>query len=422
MKLFKTVVTVSGLTFLSRIFGLVRDICFAAFLGAGDVADMFFVAFRLPNFFRRLFAEGALNAAFVPVFSRIYASQGLQVACTYAQSICSFLNLALIVFIVIFESALPWTIQALAPGFSNHPAKLKVTLIMSVLAFPYIYFISIAAFYGGILNSLGKFSAAAAHPIILNVVMILTVMGWYFLDPEGSLLALLCLSVILSGALQMAWMWMMAKRQGIILTKKHSHLSIKATLIDMWNTLKNPFQTILTPQVRQLLRAMAPGALGAGVMQINLFCDTLFASLLPAGAISYLYYADRLNQLPLSLLGVGISTVLLPALARHFEAKNTDQIHMLQNRALEMTFLFVIPATVGLFVLAQPVISILFERAEFTSVDVIQTARALQAYALGLPAYVLIKVLSTSFFAQYNTRTPVKIAILAVTFNISTLR
>jgi putative peptidoglycan lipid II flippase len=394
MKLVRAVATVSGFTMLSRVLGLVRDMAIAAFLGAGPAADAFFVAFKFPNFFRRLFAEGAFNAAFVPIFSRLYIAEGLVSARQYAEQIFAILLTILLIFVGIVEGALPWLMYILAPGFADDPVQFALTLSLTRVTFPYILFISLAAFYSGILNSLGQFSAAAASPILLNVAMVVALLmghhlGWM---PEWAL----AWAVLLAGMLQLWWVqWA-------------CHQTVKVQLS----------RPRFTPVVRQLLRAMGPGALGAGITQVNLLVDTMLASFLPAGAVSYLYYADRLNQLPLSLLGIGLSTALLPLLSQRFEQGDTAAVHNLQNRALEFTLALTLPAALALIVLAFPIISILFERAEFNTDDVQQTAYVLAALSCGLPAYVLTKVFTTSFFAQYNTKTPVLIAVSSVIVNI----
>ena len=395
MTLVRSVATIGGFTVLSRVLGLVRDIAIAAVMGAGPVADTFFIAFRLPNFFRRLFAEGALNAAFVPIFTRLYAAEGLAMARHCAEQIFAVLFIILVIFVAVIELLLPWLMYGIAPGFAAHGEQFALTIDLARITFPYILLMSLAAFYGGILNSLGKFTAASASPLLLNVTMVGALgSATTFHNDAGYALAW---SVIVAGILQLWWVMASARHNGIIL---------------------NFSRPTLSPIVKQLLRSMAPGALGAGLMQINLFVDTMLASLLPTGAVSYLYYADRLNQLPLSLLGIGISTALLPLLSKHFEQGNHDAAHSMQNRTLEWTLVLTLPAALAFVTLGDRIISLLFERNHFTIYDVQETAKVLVALACGLPAYILSKILSTSFFAQYNMKTPVKMAMVAMMINI----
>ncbi len=394
MKFVQAIATVGGFTLLSRVLGLIRDMTIAAFLGAGPSSDAFVVAFRFPNFFRRLFAEGALNAAFVPIFSRLNATEGFAIARQSAEQVFMVLFTSLVILVAFVELTLPWLMYVIAPGFGDNPEQFKLGLNLTRITFPYILFVSLAAFYSGILNSLGKFSAAAANPVILNIMMIcFLLLGSKFdIIPVWAL----AVSVLTAGILQVLYMGYVASLNGI-----------KFNLVE----------PVLTPTVVQLIKAMVPGALGAGIMQINLLVDTILASEIP-GAVSYLYYADRLNQFPLGLLGIGISTVLLPVLSRHFEKGEKDAVQNIQNRTLEFSLALTLPACLALIILAEPLILLIFGHKEFNSHDVQETAKVLAAYSFGLPAYVLIKVLSTSFFARYDTKTPVITAIIAMLTNI----
>lgn len=395
MAFLKSVATISSLTIISRVFGFIRDALIAAFVGAGPIADAFFVAFKVPNFFRRLFAEGALNAAFVPLFSRTHVSEGASSARLVAEQVFSVLMCTLLLFVIVVEVFLPYIMFMIAPGFQATPERLLLATEFTHVTFPYILFISLAAFLSGILNSLHRFAASSAAPILLNLTMIL---GLLFCRNWGDTVGhVLVWTVFISGVLQFIWMWLCLRRQGFIIR------------------LRLP---VLTPVVKQMLRVMTPGALGAGVVQVNLFIDVVIASFLPIGAVSYLFYADRLVQLPLSVIGLAISTPLLPRLAKHIEQQEHEKAQWSINRALELTSIFALPSAIALCVMAHPFISILFERGAFASPQVWQTAKTLSAFSLGLPAFIMIKILSTPLFATFDTKTPVKASLIAMGVNI----
>ena len=391
----RSATTIGGFTALSRILGFVRDICIASMLGASPLADAFFAAFKLPNFFRRLFAEGALNAAFVPLYTRLYASQGMQCAQRTAEEVFSVLLVILIVLVITFEIFMPVFIDAITPGFATTPNRMAATVTFARITFPYILFISLAALIGGVLNSHHRFSATSAAPIILNITMIAGLWlspTWFKSTGHG-----LAYSALFAGFLQFLWIYWAAYRMGN---------GIK---------LRKP---LLTPNVRRLIKAMGPGILAGSVNQINLLSDIVLASFLPTGAISYLYYADRLNQLPLSIIGIALSTALLPLLSKQLQKNHLDAAQETQNRVLEAAFFFTLPAAMALIVLATPIIHVLFKRHAFGETEVIQTAWTLRAFALGLPAYVMSKIFSASFFARHNTRTPAKCSILILVLNV----
>lgn len=395
MAFLRSVATISSFTIISRIFGFIRDALIAAFLGAGPVADAFFVAFKVPNFFRRLFAEGALNAAFVPLFSRTHVSEGPVKARLVAEQVFSVLTCTLLVFVIIVEIFLPYLMFLIAPGFHATPERLVLAREFTHITFPYILFISLSAFLSGILNSLHRFAASAAAPILLNMTMII---GLLFCRDWGDTVGhVLVWTVLIAGFLQFAWMWVCLRRQGFTLR------------------LRRP---VLSPVVMQMLRVMTPGALGAGVVQINLFIDVIIASFLPIGAVSFLFYADRLVQLPLSVIGLAVSTPLLPRLAKHFEQNEQEKAQWSMNRAIELTSVFVLPSAIALCVMAHPFISLLFERGALEAKQVWQTAKTLSAFSLGLPAFIMVKILSTPLFATYDTKTPVKASLIAMILNI----
>ncbi len=379
---------------LSRVLGFVRDVLIAAYLGAGPVADAFFVAFKIPNFFRRLFAEGAFNAAFVPSFAGLVATKGREAARAFAEDTLGVLLAVLLALVVAAEAGMPWLMSAAAPGFLGDPAKFQLAVDLTRITFPYLLFISLVSLQGGVLNSLERFAAVAATPIILNFCLIGALLGLTRLMPTAG--HALAWGVALAGAAQFLWLAVALARAGLPLGLPRPRL---------------------TPQVRRLLKLMLPAALGSGVVQVNLLIDVVIASLLPTGAVSYLYYADRIYELPLGVIGIAIGTALLPLLARQVRRGEHDAALHTQNRALEAALLLTLPAAVALVVIAEPIIGVLFERGAFDRVAVAATAAALAAYALGLPAYVLIKVLTPCFYAREDTATPVKIAILAVIAN-----
>ena len=395
MKIVRAVATVGGFTSLSRIFGLVREILMSHVLGAGIVADAFVVAFKFPNFFRRFFAEGAFNAAFVPFFAGKLEKEGKQAAILTAERVFSFLGAWLILLVLAIEIFTPEIMHLLAPGFSTTPERLKIAVTFTRITFPYILFMSLSALLAGILNSFDRFATAAAAPILLNILMILALLAYPVINLSAGLT--LVWSVFIAGIVQLVWLYWACKRIGISLRL----LFPKAT-----------------KDVRHVMRKMIPGTIGAGVMQINLLIDMVLASLLTTGSISYLYYADRLNQLPLSIFGVAIGTVLLPRLSRQLRKGNIEDAMESQNLALELALQLSIPSAVGLIVLSFPLINLIYGHGSFNVNDVGATAPALAAFAFGLPAYVTGKVFSTSFFARLDTKTPVKIAIVCIIVNL----
>ena len=380
---------------ISRILGFVRDILIAAILGAGPVADAFFVAFKLPNFFRRLFAEGAFNAAFVPLFARHMSEGGKDAARRFAEEVLSVFVVALLLFVTAMQVAMPWLMYGFAPGFADDPLRFDLAVALAQITFPYLLFISLVSQLGGVLNALSRFAAAAATPIILNLCLIGALLGLSgFAETPGHALAW---GVAAAGAAQFIWLMIACHRAefGLRLLRPR-----------------------LTSRVKRLLILMLPGAIGAGVVQINLLIDVVIASLLPRGSVSFLYYADRVNQLPLGVIGVAVGTALLPLLSRQLRAGEHDNAMGSMNRAMEFALLLTVPAAAALMIIPDGIVAVLFERGAFGAVETAATASALAAYALGLPAYVLIKVLGPGFFAREDTVTPVKIAALCVVINL----
>ncbi|MEQ8246769.1 MAG: murein biosynthesis integral membrane protein MurJ [Alphaproteobacteria bacterium] len=395
MTLFRAIATIGGFTLISRVLGFVRDILVAAILGTGLVADAFFVAFKLPNFFRRLFAEGAFNAGFVPMFSGILEREGKNAAQAFAEQALAVLLATLFVFVTVVQIAMPLAMYGLAPGFIDEPEKFDLTVTLTRLTFPYLLFISLVSLAGGILNSIGRFAAVAATPILLNLTLIafLGLAARSFPTPGHAL----AWGVAVAGALQFVWVAVALTRAGFRLRLPRPRL---------------------TPRVRELLWLMLPAAVGAGVVQINLLTDVIIASLLPEGSISFLYFADRVNQLPLGVIGIAVGTALLPLLSRQVAAEDAAGAANSQNRAIEVALFLTLPATAALLVLALPIVSVLFERGAFDATASQATAYALMGYVVGLPAYVLIKVLVPGYFARKDTKTPVRIAIVAMVANL----
>jgi putative peptidoglycan lipid II flippase len=394
MALIRRAATVGGYTMLSRILGFLRDILIATVLGAGPVADAFFVAFRIPNMFRRLVAEGAFAAAFVPMFSGRLESDGREAARVFAEQVLAVLIGALLAFTVAVEIAMPGLMHLIAPGFADNPDQFELTVLFTRITFPYLLFMALVALLGGVLNSLYHFAAAAAAPILLNVVLIGALLG--FADAGATPGHALAWAVAVGGAGQFILMMVACHRAGMALRLSRPRL---------------------TPALRKLLRLMVPAGLTAGVHQVNLLVGTIVATL-QGGAVSYLYYADRVNQLPLGVVGVAVGTALLPMLSRSLRAGEEAAAMDHQNRAIEVSLLFALPAAVALMIIAGPIITVLFEHGAFGPAETEATAWALAAFALGLPAYVLVKVLLPGFFAREDMTTPFHISIAAVVANI----
>lgn len=394
MSFLRAVATVSGLTLASRAFGFVRDVMAAAIMGAGPVADAFFVALRLPNFFRRMTAEGAFSVSFVPLFSKTLQQEGREAARDFANQAMAIMLAVLIPFCVLAMIFMPQVLLVLAPGFSGADGRYELAITLTRITFGYLLFMSLSALVGGMLNALDKFAVFAVAPVLFNVMQIICLAVAFMFPTPGHAMAW---GVLLSGVLQLVWMIWSLHREGM-------RLSI--------------IKPAITDKIRRLFQLMGPGMIGASAVQINLLVDTIIASTLPVGAVSFLYYADRLNQLPLGLIGTAVGTALLPKLASKIAAKEQVGSNYLFNRAMEWTLLLTLPAATALGIIAEPIIRVLFERGEFTNVASHATASALKAYAIGLPAFVGVKVLSTSLYAQENTKTPVKITLVCATLNI----
>lgn len=394
MSLFRSAVTIGFFTLLSRILGFVRDICIARFIGANALTDAFFVAFKLPNFMRRLFAEGAFNSAFVPLYAGTLAADGKPAAQKLAGEAMAVLICILLALTVVAEIFMPQIMLVLAPGFESDPDKFTLAVTLTRITFPYIVFISLVSLLGGILNSIEKFAAVAASPILLNIALISSILAFRDMFPTPA--HALSWGVVAAGILQLGWLVIFCKRYHIL------------------PPISRP---ALTERVKKLLTLIGPAALGAGVAQVNLMVDMIIASSVPEG-VSYLYYADRVNQLPLGVIGVGVGTALLPMLSKQMRESDTRRALHTQNRAIEMVLLMALPAAAAIMVIAQPIISTLFEHGAFSADTTQAVYPALIAYGIGLPAFVLIKVLAPGFFANQDTKTPFIIASGCVVLNL----
>jgi putative peptidoglycan lipid II flippase len=397
MRLYRSFATVGGLTLLSRVFGFLRDILIAATLGSGPVADAFFVAFRFPNLFRRLFAEGAFNAAFVPLFAKRLEGGGREAARAFAEEAMSGLIFIILAITIIAELSMPILMYGLAPGFSATPDKFDLAVLLTRITMPYLLCMSLVALLSGVLNSLGKFVESSAVSIVLNLTMMAATLIAISLglqnDPKAGIIQ--AWGVFVAGLLQL---WLLidgARRNNIALRLR-------------WPRM--------TDGVRRLIQLGIPGVIAGGVTQINIVIGTVIASL-QNGAVSYLYYADRIYELPLAIVGIAIGIVLLPSVARHLRAENHEAVMDSQNRSLEFAMLLTVPAAVALAVVPGPIVAGLFERGAFTAGDTPPTAYALGIFALGLPSFVMIKVFSPAYFAREDTKTPMRYAVISLTAN-----
>ncbi len=391
MNLLKTLATVSSMTLLSRILGFVRDFVIARTFGAGMLTDAFFVAFKLPNLLRRLFAEGAFSQAFVPVLGEYRNRRGSDETRQLVDRVSSLLFLVVLAVTLLGMAAAPVLVYLSAPGFSDDPEKFTLTVNLTRVTFPYILFMSLVALAGGVLNTWSRFAVPAFTPVLLNVSFILMALfAAPHFDPP---IIALGWAVFLGGALQLVFQIPSLKRIGML-------PSFSINLQD--------------PGVRRIFRLMAPAVLGVSVAQVSLLLNTVFASFLSTGSVSWLYYADRLMEFPAGMLGAALGTVLLPSLAKYHAAERHDEYARLLDWGLRLTFLLAAPAALALGILAVPLITTLFHHGAFSSVDVFRTREALVAYSVGLLGLILVKVLAPGFYARQNIRTPVRIALLTL--------
>ena len=448
--------TVGIWTAISRVLGFVRDVVIAAALGAGPIADAFFIAFRLPNFFRQLFGEGAFNAAFVPIFSQKLAQDKLKLSQTskpetpeppiesipdsnpdsnpesnpdsghyFANQSLALMGLGLLILTILGEIWMSGLVSLLARGFQD-ALRFDLAVSLSRITFPYMLLICLAALYSGILNSLGKFAAAAATPVLLNLTTIAAALFPKLFPSIDRVLAQLfggtwkietilpnigyslAWGILLAGIWQLAW-----------LHRNAAHAGMRLRPVWFYRRESPTQPRRLSPAIAQLLRRMGPGLFGAGIVQVNLLIGTQIATFLPIGAVSYLYYADRLNQLPMAIIATAMGTALLPLMSRQLAKGENEAALDTQNRALEMTLALTLPCMVGLIVLAHPIIHLLFERGEFTPEATQATSQVLIGFVIGLPAYCLIKLFTPAFFARNDTKTPVRVGAITVAVNIA---
>lgn len=391
MNLLRALATVSGMTLLSRILGFVRDFVVARAFGAGVETDAFFVAFRLPNLLRRMFAEGAFSQAFVPILAEYKNKRGEAETHRLVNHVASALGLVVLIVSIIGAIFAPFIIYATAPGFSNDATKFELTVQLTRITFPYIFFMSLVALAGGVLNTWSRFAIPAFTPVLLNLSFIgMALFAAPYFDPPVMALGW---AVFIGGLAQLV-------------------LQLKPLAqIGMLPRFSLDFSD---PGVRRILKLMAPAILGVSVSQISLLINTVFASFLPSGSVSWLYYADRLMEFPAGMLGVALGTILLPSLSKMHADKNPTEFSSLLDWGLRLTLMLTLPAALGLALLAVPLITTLFYHGAFTAADVFQTRTALVAYSAGLAGLILVKVLAPAFYARQDVRTPVKFGLITL--------
>ena len=394
MNLIKSTGTFSFFTLISRVLGYLRDVLIAIYLGSGPLADAFFVAFRIPNTFRRLFSEGSFNAAFVPSYSSelISSKKNAQI---FANNIFNLLLIGLLVLVLIIEIFMPWFIILIAPGFKENLEKLELTIYLTRITFPFLLFVSLSSFFAAILNTHNKFALSAAVPIVLNILLILTLLLGKYLNDK--LVVYLSYSVTVAGLIQLILL--------VIFSKKFFRANLN-------------FQFKIGKKVKFFFKKLLPSIFSSGVTQINILIGTIIASF-QASAVSYLYYADRIYQINLAIAGIAIGTVLLPSLSKYIKEKNNKKIDLIQNKSLELSLFLSLPATFGLLVGSDEITSSLFGYGSFDVESVKNSADALFYFALGLPAFAFIKVFSSFIFARQNTKIPFYFSLVSVFFNIA---
>ena len=392
MNLIKSTGTFSFFTIISRLLGYIRDILIAVFLGAGPLADAFFVAFRIPNTFRRLFSEGTFNAAFVPSYSSLLSKK--KETQIFANNIFNLLIVGLFFLVLIIEILMPLFVFLIAPGFEGDYQKMELAITLTRITFPFLIFISLASFFSAILNSHNKFAVASATPIILNILLIGVLLFGKILNDQ--LVYYLSYAVTLSGVLQFIFLYFFVKKY----FSPKFKLNIK-----------------IDSKVKIFFRKLIPSIFSSGVTQINILVGTIIASF-QASAVSYLYYADRIYQINLAVAGIAIGTVILPQLSRHVQNNKKEKINLIQNKALELSLFLSIPAAIALLIASEEIISSLFGYGSFDEESAKNSGKALFYFAIGLPAFSLIKVFSTFFFARHNTKIPFYISLISVLLNV----
>ena len=393
MNLIKSTGTFSFFTIISRLLGYLRDILIAIFLGTGPLADAFFVAFRIPNTFRRLFSEGTFNAAFVPSYAS-ELSQGKDRSDQFANNIFNLLILGLLLIVIVIEIFMPFFVFLIAPGFEGDPGKMNLAVNLTRITFPFLLFISLASFFAAILNSHNRFAVASAAPIILNILLISVLFVGNYLNDQ--LVYYLSYAVTISGVIQLVFLYIFVKK---------------------FFLLKINFRFEIDKKVKNFFRKLLPSIFSSGVTQINILVGTIIASF-QTSAVSYLYYADRIYQINLAIAGIAIGTVILPQLSRYIQENLSSEIIRIQNKALELSLFLSIPASIALLIASEEIVSALFGYGSFDEKAVTNSSNALFYFALGLPAFSLIKVFSSFFFARHNTKIPFYISLISVLINI----
>ena len=393
MNLLKSTGTFGFFTLLSRILGYLRDILIAIFLGTGVLADAFFIAFRIPNTFRRLFSEGTFNAAFVPS----YASEivkGKKQSNKFANNIFNLLFLGLLFLVLIVQIFMPAFVSIIAPGFVENVEKMELAISLTRITFPFLLFVCLASFFSAILNSHNKFAAASAAPIILNIILIGVLLFSKLLG--DNLIFYLSYGVSFAGFLQLVFLYKFVRK---------------------FYSLKLDFKIKTNSKIKVFFKKLLPSIFASGVTQINILVGTIIASF-QASAVSYLYYADRIYQINLAIAGIAIGVVVLPQLSKYIQTKKKSKIHLIQNKALELSLFLTLPASAALLIASEEIISALFGYGSFDQVSVLNSGKALYYFALGLPAFSLIKVFSSFFFANQDTKIPFYISLFSVLINI----
>jgi putative peptidoglycan lipid II flippase len=388
------ILSVGGWTLVSRVTGFLRDVVIAAVMGVGPVADAFVVALRLPNHFRAIFGEGAFNAAFVPSYARLHETGGPDPARLFADRVFTLTLLVQVALLALALPAMPWVVRLLAPGFSEDPEKFALAVTLTRITFPYLLFVTLVTLLSGLLNAHERFAAAAAAPILLNVALV-AALGLAFLFPTAGHAA--AFGVAAAGVLELTLVWVDARRAGLAPTLRRPG----------WDAA-----------MRGFFKALGPAVVGSAGVQIAMFADTIIASFLPTGAVSSLYYADRLYQLPVGVIGIAAGTVLLPEMSRRIAAGDVAGAHGAQNRALGFTLALAAPFAVAFVTVPDLVMAALFRRGAFDLAAAQRAGAVLGAYAVGLPATVLIRSAVASFYARSDTTTPVVAALVAVAVNV----
>ena len=392
--MFRKILSVGGWTLLSRLTGFIRDVVIAAVMGVGPIADAFFVALRIPNHFRAIFGEGAFNNAFLPVYAQVLESGGKPAAGSFAGRITTLMLLVQIALLIAAFLAMPAVVALLAPGFVADPAKFDLAVTLTRITFPYLLFITIVTIYSGILNAHDRFAAAAAAPILLNVAMV-TALAAAFLFPNAGYAA--AWGVTAAGILELLLVWASARRLGIA------------------PGVEKP---CLDPPMRTFFKALGPAVIGSAGVQLAIFADTIIASFLPTGAVSSLYFADRIYQLPLGVIGIAAGTVLLPEMSRRIAAGDEAGAYGAQNRTIGLTLALAAPFLVAFLAMPELIMAALFQRGAFDAAAAERAGAVLAAYGLGLPAAVLIRSAVSSFYARSDTTTPLIASLTAVGVNI----